>query len=104
MQGTGEQNVHVRRIVVFYVMDNFESILDGRADAELGLHTDWRVELLPDLLVEDAAVELRVLQGAVEVFYKTSIITRGLRDFSSLNSPFFPLSLFDVEMLVAKQT
>jgi hypothetical protein len=50
----------MRGIVVFYVMNNFESVLDGRADAELWLYGNWRFKLLPDFLVKDTTVELRV--------------------------------------------
>lgn len=69
MKRAREQNVDVSRVIVFNVVDYFESILDGQAHAELRIDTDWSVELLPDLLMEDATVKLSVLQGPVEVFY-----------------------------------
>lgn len=69
MQGTREQDVDSRRvIVVFDVVDDFESVLDGWTDVELRFVVMWLCHLEPDAFVPDAPVELRILQSSVEIF------------------------------------
>lgn len=70
MQRAGEENIDVRRkIIVFYVVDYFESVCYGRADSELRFGVALRAHFLPDFLVMNATIELRVFEKSVEVFW-----------------------------------
>jgi hypothetical protein len=70
VQRPGEQNVDLRwKVVGFDVMNDFESLVDCRADAEGGFEVFLWAELLPEFLVVDTAVELSVLEDSVEVVY-----------------------------------
>lgn len=69
MQRPREENIDVRwKIIVFYVVNNFESVCDCWADAELRFNVSLRAHLPPNVFVVHAAIELGVFEKTVEVF------------------------------------